>query len=150
MLTETQGRGVDVVLNSLSEDKLLASVRCLAQHGRFLEIGKLDFSNNNPLGMAFFLKNTTFHGILLDALFEVDSIDKQEVGCGFDFDRGKHLGSTPIAQRLFSCFLDCLRNLLYSQKEEFKCLQVMGQRLCEKHRCLLVWKTSYSLCWHHE
>lgn len=44
--------GVDLVLNSLAEEKLQASVRCLAQHGRFLEIGKVDLSNNNPLGEA--------------------------------------------------------------------------------------------------
>ena len=47
----TGGRGVDVVLNSLAEDKLQSSVRLLAQHGRFLEIGKVDLSNNTPLGM---------------------------------------------------------------------------------------------------
>lgn len=68
VLRETNGHGVDIVLNSLSEEKLQASVRCLAQHGRFLEIGKYDLSQNNPLGMAAFLKNITFHGILLDAL----------------------------------------------------------------------------------
>nr|QLI61974.1 fatty acid synthetase 2 [Streltzoviella insularis] len=69
----TRGRGVDLVLNSLAADKLLASVRCLAIGGRFLEIGKLDLSNNTPLGMSIFLKNTTFHGILLDALFDAGS-----------------------------------------------------------------------------
>ncbi|KAL0628996.1 Fatty acid synthase [Plecturocebus cupreus] len=30
------GKSVDLVLNSLAEEKLQASVRCLAQHGRFL------------------------------------------------------------------------------------------------------------------
>lgn len=70
VLLHTGGKGVDLVLNSLAEEKLQASVRCLAQHGRFLEIGKFDLSNNHPLGMAIFLKNVTFHGILLDALFE--------------------------------------------------------------------------------
>jgi len=47
----TRGRGVDVVLNSLAEDKLQSSVQLLAQHGRFLEIGKFDLSNNTSLGM---------------------------------------------------------------------------------------------------
>jgi len=69
IMHQTKGKGVDVVLNSLSEDKLQASVRCLAQHGRFCEIGKFDLSNNSALGMAVFLKNATFHGILLDAFF---------------------------------------------------------------------------------
>lgn len=44
--------GVDLVLNSLAEEKLQASLRCLARHGRFLEIGKYDLSNNTPLGVS--------------------------------------------------------------------------------------------------
>ena len=42
--------GMDVVLNSLAEEKLQASLRLLAQHGRFLEIGKFDLSKNTALG----------------------------------------------------------------------------------------------------
>lgn len=53
ILRATSGRGVDVVLNSLSEDKLQSSVQLLAQHGRFLEIGKFDLSNNSTLGLYF-------------------------------------------------------------------------------------------------
>lgn len=49
VLRRTRGRGVDLVLNSLAADKLQASVRCLAPGGRFLEIGKLDLSNDSPL-----------------------------------------------------------------------------------------------------
>ncbi|EHB09358.1 Fatty acid synthase [Heterocephalus glaber] len=79
VMLHTGGKGVDVVLNSLAEEKLQASVRCLAQHGRFLEIGKFDLSNNHPLGMAIFLKNVTFHGILLDALMEEDNPQWREV-----------------------------------------------------------------------
>ncbi|GFS78340.1 fatty acid synthase [Nephila pilipes] len=70
ILNATKGEGVDVILNSLADEKLKATLNCIAQHGRFLEIGKFDLSNNSPLGMAIFLKNISFHGILLDALFE--------------------------------------------------------------------------------
>jgi fatty acid synthase len=59
ILTETNGRGVDLVLNSLSEEKLQASVRCLAPQGRFLEIGKYDLANNNPLGRPYFMNLLT-------------------------------------------------------------------------------------------
>lgn len=78
---ETQGHGVDVVLNSLAEEKLQASIRCLTYGGRFLEIGKYDLSNDNRVGMSMFLKNTSFHGILLDALFGdiEDNADKKEL-----------------------------------------------------------------------
>ncbi|XP_075072878.1 fatty acid synthase [Mixophyes fleayi] len=79
VLSATGGKGVDLILNSLAEEKLQASLRCLARHGRFLEIGKYDLSNNSPLGMALFLKNVAFHGILLDALFEDGNKEWEEV-----------------------------------------------------------------------
>ena len=40
ILARTDGRGVDVVLNSLSGDAIAESLRALAPAGRFLEIGK--------------------------------------------------------------------------------------------------------------
>ncbi|XP_077868685.1 fatty acid synthase-like [Saccoglossus kowalevskii] len=79
ILIATEGMGVNVVLNSLAEEKLQASVRLLAPHGRFLEIGKYDLSNNSSLGMSLFLRNVTFHGILLDALFDGNNPDWQSV-----------------------------------------------------------------------
>ncbi|CAJ0958991.1 unnamed protein product [Ranitomeya imitator] len=79
VLTITGGKGVDLILNSLAEEKLQASLRCLARHGRFLEIGKYDLSNNTPLGMSLFLKNVAFHGILLDALFEEGNKEWEDV-----------------------------------------------------------------------
>ncbi|XP_012150604.1 fatty acid synthase 1 [Megachile rotundata] len=79
VLSETNGRGVDIVLNSLAEEKLQASVRCLAVGGRFLEIGKFDLSNDAALGMSVFLKNVSFHGILLDAICETDNDERKQV-----------------------------------------------------------------------
>jgi NADPH:quinone reductase-like Zn-dependent oxidoreductase/acyl carrier protein len=55
----TQGRGVDVVLNSLAGDFIGASVRCLTPEGRFLEIGKRDiwtekqFKEQRPRGRYY-------------------------------------------------------------------------------------------------
>lgn len=72
IMRATKGHGVDLILNSLADDKLLASVRCLGLNGRFLEIGKFDLNSNSPLGMSVFLKNTSFHGILLDSVMEGD------------------------------------------------------------------------------
>lgn len=74
----TCGRGVDIVLNSLSGDLLQASVRCLARNGRFLEIGKMDLSLNTKLGMSVFLKNITFHGILLDAILDSSMANRDD------------------------------------------------------------------------
>ncbi|ESA33592.1 polyketide synthase family protein [Leptolyngbya sp. Heron Island J] len=42
ILQQTQGQGVDIVLNSLNKDFIDKSFEALATHGRFLELGKLD------------------------------------------------------------------------------------------------------------
>lgn len=68
-MKETNGRGVDIVLNSLAEDKLQASVRCLAPGGFFLEIGKFDLASNNTLGLKNFTEGRSFHGVMIDAWF---------------------------------------------------------------------------------
>lgn len=75
----TKGRGVDIVLNSLAEEKLQASVRCLATGGRFLEIGKFDLAANNPLGMEAFLKEISFYGVMLDNLLVAPPARKAEL-----------------------------------------------------------------------
>jgi len=56
VLKQTNGRGVDVVLNSLSGDLMLASLRVLAMNGHFVEIGKFDRIQDTSLGMSIFLK----------------------------------------------------------------------------------------------
>jgi NADPH:quinone reductase-like Zn-dependent oxidoreductase/acyl carrier protein len=64
----TEGRGVDVVLNSLAGEFIPKSLSVMAPCGRFLEIGKRDICENTPLGMEVFKKNTAFFGIDLDLI----------------------------------------------------------------------------------
>ncbi|KAL2203502.1 hypothetical protein CC79DRAFT_1294463 [Sarocladium strictum] len=68
----TGGRGVDVVLNSLSGDALRASFDCMARCGRFLEIGKTDMVANSALSMAGFFRNVSFSGIDLRDIIHQD------------------------------------------------------------------------------
>ncbi|CAI2347157.1 unnamed protein product [Caenorhabditis sp. 36 PRJEB53466] len=74
----TKGRGVNIVLNSLANEMLQASLRCLARHGRFLEIGKVDLSQNSSLGMSKLLDNVSVHGILLDSIMDPTVGDIEE------------------------------------------------------------------------
>jgi fatty acid synthase len=69
ILSITKGKGVDIVLNSLSEEKLQASFRCVAINGRFVEIGKFDLQMNNKLGMFSFLKNISFICVNIENIF---------------------------------------------------------------------------------
>ncbi|KFA53738.1 hypothetical protein S40293_01625 [Stachybotrys chartarum IBT 40293] len=69
ILKATKGRGVDVVVNSLTGDQLHATWRCVAPFGRFVEVGKLDLTTAGRLEMDQFLKNTTFTGFDLSAIY---------------------------------------------------------------------------------
>ncbi|CAK0786732.1 hypothetical protein CVIRNUC_009946 [Coccomyxa viridis] len=65
---QTAGKGVHLALNSLADDKLQATVRCLADNGRLLEIGKYDILKGTPLSMRPMLRNCAFEGIDLDRI----------------------------------------------------------------------------------
>jgi len=82
IMQHTGGRGVDIVLNSLAEEKLQASVRCVANGGRFLEIGKFDMVSDNPLSASAFAKGISFQAILLDRFFCMHSERKIRVWKG--------------------------------------------------------------------
>ena len=68
----TQGRGVDVIVNSLAGEALRQSWDCLATDGRFIEVGKKDILGNSGLDMRPFLKNTLFAGVNLELLMRTD------------------------------------------------------------------------------
>ncbi len=65
----TNNKGVDMVLNSLAGDALVASWECIAPFGRFLEIGKKDIFSHNKLPMFPFGKNVSYSGVDLTAIF---------------------------------------------------------------------------------
>ena len=60
---QTQGQGVNVVLNSLSGDLLFKSLECLAPYGRFLELGVRDIHEGQPLNLRHFARAISFHAI---------------------------------------------------------------------------------------
>ena len=63
ILATTDGRGIDVVLNSLAGKLLQESFDCLCEFGRFVEIGKRDLEQNNRLDMHAFTRNVSFSSI---------------------------------------------------------------------------------------
>lgn len=63
VMEATNGKGVDVILNSLAGPLLHASWACLAPFGRFLEIGKRDIHENSKIGMDPFRRNVLFASI---------------------------------------------------------------------------------------
>ncbi|MDR2787819.1 MAG: SDR family NAD(P)-dependent oxidoreductase [Candidatus Accumulibacter sp.] len=68
ILAATGGEGVDVVLNSLAGEAIRRNLRALRPFGRFLELGKRDFSENTPIGLRPFKDNISYFGIDVDSL----------------------------------------------------------------------------------
>ena len=60
---DTDGYGVDIVLNSLTGAAQRAGMELLATGGRFVEIGKRDVYANNRLELFPFRRNLTFHDV---------------------------------------------------------------------------------------
>ncbi|KAI1453383.1 putative polyketide synthase [Annulohypoxylon moriforme] len=69
----TDGRGVDVILNSLVGELLHESWKCLADFGRFVEIGKRDIVDGGNLNMEVLSRGTTFTAFDLSMLAESKS-----------------------------------------------------------------------------
>jgi NADPH:quinone reductase-like Zn-dependent oxidoreductase len=63
LMKATSGRGVDVILNSLTGDMLHESWRCIGENGTFLEIGKRDMLERNSLSMEPFNRNSSYRAI---------------------------------------------------------------------------------------
>ena len=68
----TDGKGVDVVLNALAAEAIPMGLSCLAQFGRFIEIGKRDIYQNSRIPLWPLRKNASFHVVAMDAIFSGD------------------------------------------------------------------------------
>ncbi|KAF5870470.1 putative polyketide synthase protein [Botrytis fragariae] len=68
LMRENNGRGVDVVLNSLSGDLLHSSWACVAEYGKMVEIGKRDLIGQGRLAMDLFTANRSFFGVDLSRI----------------------------------------------------------------------------------
>ncbi len=68
ILAETDGRGVDVVLNSLAGEAINRNLRILKPFGRFIELGKRDFYENTKIGLRPFRNNISYFGVDADQL----------------------------------------------------------------------------------
>ncbi|KAI0010191.1 fatty acid synthase S-acetyltransferase [Xylariaceae sp. FL0662B] len=67
---ETGGKGIAVVLNSLSGELLHATWSCVAPWGRMVEIGKRDLLSGGRLDMEPFLANRSYTCVDIDPLID--------------------------------------------------------------------------------
>jgi phthioceranic/hydroxyphthioceranic acid synthase len=60
---DTDGYGVDIVLNSVTGASQLAGIKLLALGGRFVELGKRDIYGDTRVGLFPFRRNLAFYGV---------------------------------------------------------------------------------------
>ncbi len=112
ILEATEGRGVDVVLNSLSGDALDKGVDLMAAGGRFIELGKRDAYSDRPVGLRNLIRNGSVHLVDLD---ELCARDPERVGRTIRrvFQRCETLGwrGLPYVRMPASRFDEALRSM---------------------------------------
>ncbi|MCK5347145.1 MAG: SDR family NAD(P)-dependent oxidoreductase, partial [Candidatus Heimdallarchaeota archaeon] len=64
----TEGKGVDIVLNSISGKAVHQNIQCLASYGRLVEIGKTDIYQNTRIGLKPFGNNLAYFAVDIDRL----------------------------------------------------------------------------------
>ncbi len=72
VLELTGRKGVDVVLNALAGEAIPMGLSCLAEFGRFIEIGKRDIYQNTRIPLRPLRNNASFHVVAMDAVFHRD------------------------------------------------------------------------------
>jgi phthiocerol/phenolphthiocerol synthesis type-I polyketide synthase C len=91
VLKATNGKGVDLVLNSLAGGTLELSLACLAPFGRFIELGKRDIFSNSTIGMRALKDNISFMAVDVDQLMryrpEIAKRVMTRVADGFEVGR---------------------------------------------------------------
>ncbi len=89
--TLTGGRGVDVVVNSLTGEAIERGIACLKPYGRFVEIGKMDIYSNRSLPLGRFRQNLSYFAVDLDRLCaerpEMVGEMLRELGAAFESGR---------------------------------------------------------------
>ncbi|KAI1098670.1 polyketide synthase-like protein [Jackrogersella minutella] len=97
----TGGRGVDVVINSLVGDLMHASWGCVANFGRFVEVGKRELVDAGRLDMHGFLRNATFTAFdMEEMIFSDDQFYQRLVASktkeALEWYRSRHIKLPPI------------------------------------------------------
>ncbi len=66
----TQGKGIDIVINSIAGKAITQSINCLAPFGRFVEIGKRDIYENKRIELKPFGNNLAYFAVDVDRLLK--------------------------------------------------------------------------------
>ncbi len=98
--TFTNGQGVDVVLNTLSGDGMLAGLETLNFFGRFLQIDKKDIAMHESLPLGIFNRGLSFSAIDIGLLIKDEKLISSIISkLNLLLDEG---AIAPVKSRIFS------------------------------------------------
>ncbi|KAM7207245.1 hypothetical protein V8F20_002511 [Naviculisporaceae sp. PSN 640] len=91
IMAATGGRGVDIILNSLTGDMLDESFRILADGGMMVEIGKKDILDRNSLPMEPFDRNISLRAVDMSHQRAPDELIARLMTTLFELLEGRHV-----------------------------------------------------------
>jgi NADPH:quinone reductase-like Zn-dependent oxidoreductase/acyl carrier protein len=110
--TATGGRGVDVVLNSLTGAAIPLGLDALAEDGRFVEIGKKDIYGGRTVSLAPFRKGVSFAAVDLAGLMQRRPRRFAELlAAAWDLVTAGTLAPLPVRAYPFAEVTDALREM---------------------------------------
>lgn len=129
----TGGRGVDVVLNALAGEAIPMGLSCLAESGRFVEIGKRDIYQNSRIPLWSLRRNSSFHVVAMDAVFAGDAEQTRDLMAQIAGLVAK--GSlTPLPFRAFpACRIDAAFRLMAGGKHTGKVVVAFAEAFMNSH-----------------
>jgi len=129
----TRGKGVDVVLNALSAEAIPMGLSCLAQFGRFIEIGKRDIYQNSRIPLWPLRKNASFHVVAMDAIFSGNEAQTQEL-LGKVAEMIENKALHPLPFRSFpACRIDAAFRLMAQGKHTGKVIVSFPESFVARH-----------------
>lgn len=111
----TEGRGVDIVLNSLAGEALTRSVDLLALGGRFIELGQRDIETDSRLAMGLFDNNRSFCAVEIGQLLPEGAVPRRVLADMFADIRNGTSDPLPYQSYPVSRVDDAFRALQHSR-----------------------------------
>ncbi|PYI13892.1 KR-domain-containing protein [Aspergillus violaceofuscus CBS 115571] len=128
LMSATEGKGVDVVINSLAGALLRETWQCVGTFGRFIEIGKRDIEQNSMVEMGPSTRSTVFASLDLITLGErrpVTRFGMGEIETAFrTMQTGQHVGKIVMEVKeeekvKLQRVLDDMRPVIISREETY-------------------------------
>ncbi|MFV2094788.1 SDR family NAD(P)-dependent oxidoreductase [Micromonospora sp. LOL_014] len=112
VLTATDGRGCDVILNSLTGAALTRGLDVLAEDGRFIEVGKMDIYADRTISLSAFRKGISLASVDVAGLMQRRPARfSEQFGQVWELVRTGQLGRLPVIDYPFDQAAEALREM---------------------------------------